>query len=460
MEATARRARRGFTLLEMVMALGISSIALSGLFSMSNVVVERTQARLISTQALAVASAARGFVMNNKTAVLAGLPAINDAAEMLVSDMQTMGYLPNDFVNQNAYGQTYKILVKREDAGAAGPDAADMLVILVVTTGGQTITDRMGMSLVASMGAAGGFIYSDAPTIARGAAGGWQVDLAGAGWSGIAGYTPAAGTLALLANILPTGVGGGVVSGGGGGDSMLLDSGAACNAENKSKLKWSDVATTLLVCDGTNWKELMVYYDPGEGDPYVPPAGSGYFVLSAGTWSGNLGGYSGANAKCLADLTANDWMGKADATARGLLNSSHVFAFLCSDTTCQMSLPLVTYYFAVSGDNTKGGASFTTESLGRGPGNDQNWAGVNYFGIAAYYWINAYYASYMGTYVWRHENGYSYYCNEGAGPWTSNNASPVGGGIGFSNSSGVGRWEFVIDSPCSSLHHLICMVHP
>ena len=446
-EAIARRAKRGFTLLEMVMALGISSIALSGLFSMSNMVMEKTQARLISSQALAVASAARGFVVNNKTTVLAGLPAINDAAEMLVSDMQDMGYLPADFVNQNAYGQTYKILVKREDAGTAGPDEADMLVILVVTTGGQTITDKMGSALVGAMGAAGGFIFSDLPTTARGAAGGWQVDLSGDGWADIAGYTPAAGTLALLANILPKGA-----DGWSGGDSILVAGDAACHAGNQGKVRWSDSANTLQVCDGTNWKALMVDYDPGEGEPYVPPAGSGYFVLSAGMWDSNLGGTTGADAKCLADLTANNWMGKADATARGLLNSSKIQAFLCNNARCNQALPLVTYYFAVSGDDTKGGASFTTNASGVGPNNSQNWAGMNYFGGNVYYFVGRQTGTNL---IWNLSSTGGSICSN----YTSNDISFSTNTNGYSNNTGVNR--YVLNSfSCSIPLHLICMVHP
>lgn len=441
------KGKSGFTLLEMVMALGISSIALSSLFTMSNLVMEKTQARLISSQALAVASAARGFVENNRATVLAGLPAIDDAAEMLVSDMQDMGYMPSDFINQNAYGQTYKILVKREDAGTAGPDAADMVVILVVTTGGQTITDKMGSALVGAMGAAGGFIFSDLPTTARGAAGGWQVDLSGAGWAGIAGYTPAAGTLALLVNILPTGVGGGA------GDSILVAEDAACHAGSQGKVRWSDSANTLQICDGTNWKAIMMNYDPGEGEPYVPPAGSGYFVLSAGEWDGNLGNTDGANAKCFADLTANDWMGKADATARGLLNSAKIKAFLCTDSLCNQALPLVTYYFAVSGDATKGGASFTTNASGLGPNNSQNWAGMNYFGGNVYYRVGR---GSSDALKWGNVSADRDY---GCKRYVINDPSSVDRYAGYSNSTILSRYANNYHS-CDIPIHLICMVHP
>ena len=74
-------------------------------------------------------------------------------------------------------------------------------------------------------------------------------------------------------------------------------------------------------------------------------------------------------------MTANDWAGKSTASANGWLDSTHVKAFVYTN----FPFPSTTYAFAVSGDNTKGGATFTTNANGEGPGNTQNWFGTNYF---------------------------------------------------------------------------------
>jgi hypothetical protein len=51
--------------------------------------------------------------------------------------------------------------------------------------------------------------------------------------------------------------------------------------------------------------------------------GTGYFVLTNSTWNGNLGGFSGANAKCLSELTGNtNWKYYTAANGAGLLNST------------------------------------------------------------------------------------------------------------------------------------------
>ena len=44
---------------------------------------------------------------------------------------------------------------------------------------------------------------------------------------------------------------------------------------------------------------------------------------------------AGANAKCLAQFTANNWKGKAEAIARGLLAAAKVQAFLCKHDNTQ-----------------------------------------------------------------------------------------------------------------------------
>ncbi len=210
--------RKGFSLLEVTIALGAAGLMISGIWQLSGTANSMAQARIISGQVLAVSNAAKSYAEHNRSALLSALPSIDSAGEVLFSSMQASGELPSDFVNQNSYGQTYRIFVKREDGGAAGADADDTLVVLVVSNGGVQLSDQMGNEVINELGVAGGFIYSDSSTTVRGTSGGWQVNLAGAGWSTIGGYTPAVGHLAVLANLLPS-----QGSGGGSGGASALD---------------------------------------------------------------------------------------------------------------------------------------------------------------------------------------------------------------------------------------------
>ena len=79
-----------------------------------------------------------------------------------------------------------------------------------------------------------------------------------------------------------------------------------------------------------------------------------------------------------------DWQGKTGTT----LDDEHVFAFNCYGSyTCTILSDSDTYTFAVSGDNTLGGDSFTTNASNEGPGDTAAWNTSIRFGTTAkQYW--------------------------------------------------------------------------
>lgn len=235
---------------------------------------------------------------------------------------------------------------------------------------------------------------------------------------------------------------------------------AECTTITEGALRWSSADKTHEMCDGASWKRIIAA--GGAGTPSMPQAGSGYFVITSQAWTGDLrtagagvDGFDGAHKLCLSDLQANDWMGKADANARGLISSTNVRAFLCphSNGTCQNTLPNVTYYFAVSGDATKGGASFVSDNDSRGPANTQNWAGVNYFDGEKSFWTAR--RSDVSTTLWMvsgvNDAGHS--CQN----WSS---GAIAWGVGGNtNRTNTERWT-INNMHCGVARHLICMVHP
>src|SRR5262245_21585528 len=68
---------------------------------------------------------------------------------------------------------------------------------------------------------------------------------------------------------------------------------------------------------GMNCTTTVTGYSP------TTPSGTGYFVLTNTTYNGNLGGFVGADALCLTELTTNtNWRGYATANANGQLVAS------------------------------------------------------------------------------------------------------------------------------------------
>lgn len=171
-----------------------------------------------------------------------------------------------------------------------------------------------------------------------------------------------------------------------------------------------------------------------------------YFVLSSATFMGNHGGLSGANARCLNDLTSNDWKGKDTA----LLNAETVSAFLCTGSTCQDLQRSSQYIYAQSGSTSAGGATFTSNASGLGPNSSTAWSGTTYFGVTATYWTNRDNGS---NTLWssgsKHQSSDNN-CNN----WTSTSNRAE---IGASNLTGTGRWSNGY-SNCNVARRLICIV--
>ncbi|MCP3476668.1 hypothetical protein NLM33_41610 [Bradyrhizobium sp. CCGUVB1N3] len=162
-------------------------------------------------------------------------------------------------------------------------------------------------------------------------------------------------------------------------DAALLPVGTTgqqptCNSNTTGGIRYNSSTGYPEYCSGSAWIPFKVT---------GAPPGSGYFVLSVGTYNGNLGGYSAAggntglaaaNAICLSELTTNtSWWGYTTANAAGILTSSHVFAFLCDGTSCNTPAASTTYYYGNANDVSAGGGTFTTDASGLGPNDSAAW---------------------------------------------------------------------------------------
>ncbi|MGP0001309.1 MAG: hypothetical protein ACLPKW_26700 [Acetobacteraceae bacterium] len=218
----------------------------------------------------------------------------------------------------------------------------------------------------------------------------------------------------------------------------------------------------IEVCNGSAWTSIAQVQG---STPPTAPSGSGYFVMSKSTWTGNLGGLSGANALCLTELTTNTgWAGYATANANGYLTSSNVFAFLCFDLTSYQScvenlMPLATYYYADANNSSNGGGSFTTDSNGDGPNDNIAWNAANRFGANYQYWIGdrSQDPTNYTTEWYTNQAGFPYDACNG---WTDSTSS-YDGEIGSAAGTVYTRYSAGgVTSLCNTAQHLICVVNP
>jgi len=220
--------RNGFSLLEVTIALSISGVLLSGIWQLAGNAQQQRSVSALVGQTLAVTRAAQNYINGNRAALMAlsGLSALNSAVRVKITSsdtgatsdsLQGAGYLPANFVNLNSFGQSYVLMVKREDGGTIGvADSGDRLAGLLVTTSGTAISDDLSVKVASSIGAAGGYVETGTLSL-KGTAGGWEITSPAASWSFAPGIL-SAGHVAVLVNLLPS-----PANGGGSGIAANID---------------------------------------------------------------------------------------------------------------------------------------------------------------------------------------------------------------------------------------------
>lgn len=113
-------------------------------------------------QALAIMDGATAYIRANYSTVLT---AANPLVTYSTTDIAAN--LGSNFATVNPYGQSYSIRVNKT--------AANKLETMVVTTGGETISESNLRQIAQMMGGAGGFVSSLDTSKAQGSYGGWSM---------------------------------------------------------------------------------------------------------------------------------------------------------------------------------------------------------------------------------------------------------------------------------------------
>lgn len=162
MELNYRRSR-GFTLLEIMVALAISTLAIVAMMQVMERSANTTAARAAASHAQTVIEASNNYIADNYSALLATATPTTPAT-VTPAQLATGGYLPPGFNPLNGFGQTFSVRVLEPTPGR--------LSALVVTTGGDVLDGQMRRRVAQLIGAAGGYVETS--TAAEGAFGGWN----------------------------------------------------------------------------------------------------------------------------------------------------------------------------------------------------------------------------------------------------------------------------------------------
>ena len=160
--------QKGFTLIEAAAALAALVVTLMVSNSLLQSYYSSMASEVTAQQTATVGNAVQNYVQQNYAA-LTGVATATTPAVITVPMLQATGFLSSGFSPTNNKGQTLCALVLQP--------TANNLQTLVVSEGGTAINDLDLGTIAGIVGATGGGIYGSAPTVVRGAMGGWSFNI-------------------------------------------------------------------------------------------------------------------------------------------------------------------------------------------------------------------------------------------------------------------------------------------
>ena len=171
----------GATLLEILVAIGIMGSLTAGAAMLLDNHMQRVRTTAAAQHMAAFGNAVQAYI-RDKYATFLPNGATETTLVITSNTLQNAAptppmnrYLPPGYDGMNAFGQTLCAIVRVKNS-TQNPNE---IYAMVISEGGETINDTDLSLIAASLGAAGGAIYTRQPTLIKGTMGRWQIQLAG-----------------------------------------------------------------------------------------------------------------------------------------------------------------------------------------------------------------------------------------------------------------------------------------
>ena len=161
--------QQGFAAIEMivVLILVISALGIGAQAMFDH--ADNMAAQTTADHQKIISDAAAAYIKDNYAAVVAAAGPATPAT-ITTTMLKNTGYLQASVADLNSFGQAYSVL--------AIEPSPNKLQTLVVTTGGETISESSIRRIAKQMGARGGYISNVDTAKVEGSFGGWGVPLA------------------------------------------------------------------------------------------------------------------------------------------------------------------------------------------------------------------------------------------------------------------------------------------
>lgn len=177
------RVQKGFTLIEMIVVLALIGIATTTLMGYVLQGVEKDRETITAQHMKRIVTGAEKYIQDNYATLLSSATATTPAVVSMAT-LKSGGHVGATVPDNNAYGQTYELRVLEPTTG--------QLSAMLVTSGGEVISERSLRRIARQVGPEGGYVSLDDQSQARGIYSGWTATLSTYGAANGAGRMVAA----------------------------------------------------------------------------------------------------------------------------------------------------------------------------------------------------------------------------------------------------------------------------
>lgn len=308
-----KRKAAGFSLLEMVIALALVAVFVTAMLPVVRDRYDAKRQAATASQIMAYSHAVDAYVRANSTALQAGA---GPSTPVAITPAQLTSLLPTGFSFKTPYGQTLSACVTEPTAGDLAP--------LIVTTGGQILTDLQAIGVamnITELGGDGGTLDHRNTAQIVGGTGFWRVA------AGTCGASPGVGHVADALFVRYAAATDDALHRHASGNPALNTMSTALDMGGNDITNAGQVSATQLVTPAGNGVRVgnSFFYGGPTGNAAIRTPGDLYIDNQAGSAGADIARVHNITGDSGSTFNANTLYSRGNVTAVGAMYASNWF---------------------------------------------------------------------------------------------------------------------------------------